>query len=258
MAEFSASGERFDMGRVLTRTFSSILENWMVLGGFALIGGVATAALTGASMSTMLQNFDPANPQAVLAIFATPPYWVALFGGIFVTAFVQSGLIAGLLSEHASFSDCASNAARNFLPLLCVTILWYLGVALGWIFLVIPGIMLITMWSVALPALVADNTGITGAFGRSRALTKGLRWPVFGTLLIFLIVISIVSFAAQGFSSTGMLRLFQTNFAIGMGMALVSNTIGSLLITSFLVSLYKELRTTKEGTGQSGLAEIFS
>lgn len=258
MAEFSASGERFDMGRVLTRTFSSILENWKVLGAFALIGGVANAALSAFAMSTMLQNFDPANPQAVLAMFTAAPYWITLFGGILVAAFVQSGLIAGLLGDHTSFADCASNAARNFLPLLCVTILWYLGVAIGWMLLVVPGIMLITMWSVALPAVIADNTGISGAFGRSRALTKGLRWQVFGTLLIFLIVFVIVSFAAQGFSSTGMLMMYKNNFPLALGVGVISNTIITLLLTSFLVSLYKELRTTKEGTGQSGLAEIFS
>src|SRR3546814_14393610 len=49
------------------------------------------------------------------------------------------------------------------------------------------------MWAVVAPALVEERTGVFGAFGRSRELTKGARWKVFGLELILLVAMWIVT-----------------------------------------------------------------
>src|SRR3546814_8344703 len=53
--------------------------------------------------------------------------------------------------------------------------------------------MLFCMWAVVAPALVEERTGVFGAFGRSRELTKGARWKVFGLELILLVAMWIVT-----------------------------------------------------------------
>ena len=112
MATLSPTGERYDLGRVLSRTFSQIVANWMVLGGFALIGAVVAAIINAYGMREMLHimtNPDPANP---LALFRSPGYWIMIFGGMIVGAFMQSGLTHGLLAdargESAAFTSSAS------------------------------------------------------------------------------------------------------------------------------------------------------
>jgi hypothetical protein len=250
MASSAISGERFDMGRVFATTFSAIIANWQVLLGFALVLSVVSAVTNGLSMSSMLEGFNPADPSTALGMFSSASYWITLIVGLCSSAFLQSGVIHALVDRDdgtkADFAACFRGGARHFLPLIGLTILWWLGVALGWVMLMVPGLILLTMWSVSMPALVAEDTGVIGAFGRSRGLTKGLRWPIFGTLLVFGILYFIMAFAVQGFSTTGMLSLYQ------------SGTVLSVLLTSFLVSLYREVRLVKEGQGPRGLADVFS
>jgi hypothetical protein len=50
--------------------------------------------------------------------------------------------------------------------------------------LLVPGVILLVMWWVFVPAIVIEGAGITGCFGRSRELTRGRRWSVFGLILI--------------------------------------------------------------------------
>jgi hypothetical protein len=262
MASSAVSGERFDMGRVFTTTFSAIKANWQVLLGFSLVLTVVSAITNGLTIGSMLDGLNPADPAAALGMFSSVSYWITVIVGLFSSAFLQSGIIHALIDRDdgakADFADCFRGGARHFLPLIGLTILWWLGVALGWVLLMVPGLMLLSMWSVSMPALVAENTGVIGAFGRSRALTKGLRWPIFGTLLVFLILYFFLAFAVQGFSATGMLTLYQSNFALAMAVGVISGTVMSVLLTSFLVSLYSEVRLVKEGQGPRGLAEVFS
>jgi hypothetical protein len=75
---------------------------------------------------------------------------------------------------------------------------------------------------------------------------------------VFLVIYIFVTFAFQGFSTMGMLNLYKSNMFLGTAVALVMSTVLSLLMTSFLAALYREVTLVKEGGGSSSLAEIFS
>jgi hypothetical protein len=76
-------------------------------------------------------------------------------------------------------------------PLIAVSILAGLGIGIGFVLLIVPGLVLLTFWSVAAPVVVIERPGVLGAFGRSRELVRGYGWPVFGTVvLVFLLVIA--------------------------------------------------------------------
>lgn len=62
-----------------------------------------------------------------------------------------------------------------------------LGIALGFVLLVVPGLILLTWWAVVAPVVVMERPGITAALGRSRALVRGNGW-VFGVLVLLVIV----------------------------------------------------------------------
>jgi hypothetical protein len=262
MASASISGERFDIGRVLGTTFSAITGNLPVLGGFAAATGLVSAIIGSFTSVQTIKTLDPNNPASILATFTSPLYWVAILVGLLIGSFTQAGLFHGLVArEHGkaiSFMECVSSGLRMFFPLLGLTILWWLGVGLGLVLIYVPGLILMTMWSVSAPVLIAEECGVIAAFGRSRALTKGLRWPIFGTILVFLVIYIFVTFAFQGFSTMGMLNLYKSNMFLGTAVALVMSTVLSLLMTSFLAALYREVTLVKEGGGSSSLAEIFS
>ena len=78
------------------------------------------------------------------------------------------------------------------LPLIGAGVLAGLGIALGFLLLIVPGLFLLTIWAVIAPVIVLERAGVLPAFGRSRELVRGNGWPVFGVIvLLFLIVIAI-------------------------------------------------------------------
>jgi hypothetical protein len=146
-----------------------------------------------------------------------------------------------------------------------MAILSGLGILAGLILLIVPGVILYVMWSVAAPALVEERLGPVEALGRSRELTRGARWKVFGLLLvvtviswIFSAIIGLVSVMWYGgpadFASA----------AAGGGLPLAYYAINAVFQTLSLAiwgviqtSLYVELRDWKDGPATAKLADIF-
>jgi hypothetical protein len=92
------------------------------------------------------------------------------------------------------------------LPALIVAgILAGLGIALGLVLLIVPGLFLLTIWSLIVPAIVIEGKSAGESFGRSRELVKGNGWSVFGVIVITIgavivgsIIVSIVTFWLPG------------------------------------------------------------
>ncbi|HYU87093.1 MAG TPA: zinc-ribbon domain-containing protein, partial [Candidatus Bathyarchaeia archaeon] len=66
-------------------------------------------------------------------------------------------------------------------------------VVLGFIALVVPGIILAIMFSLALPVLLIENKGVTESMGRSRQLVSHRWTKTFGTFLVLGIIVLIAS-----------------------------------------------------------------
>lgn len=83
-----------------------------------------------------------------------------------------------------------------FWPLVGVSILFGIGVAVGFVLLVIPALILFVIWSVVAPVTVLERPGVWKAFGRSRELVRGNGWNVFGLIVIVWVIVFLVSIAA--------------------------------------------------------------
>lgn len=81
-------------------------------------------------------------------------------------------------------SSLFSGVGPVFWQLLAVAILAGIGIAIGLVLFIIPGLILITIWAVVVPVVVLEKPGVFAAFGRSRELVRGHGWPVFGTLVV--------------------------------------------------------------------------
>lgn len=195
---------------------------------------------------------------------------VGLLWLIASAALVQA-TVAHDQGRAASPREMLQVGASRCLPLLAVYLLLLLGVWVGTIFLVVPGIMLGVMWSVALPAIVAERPGVFGAFGRSRALTKGARWHVFGILLLACVIYLLASMAigvasVAGYGSLGALTgagrvgmpvPMQPSFIVQLLQAIVTTVILTWF-TTIGASLFIELRDWKDGPDADRLADIFA
>jgi hypothetical protein len=81
-------------------------------------------------------------------------------------------------------------------PLLWVSILLAIGVLIGFVLFIIPGLILLTLWSVVAPVTVLERPGIFAAFRRSRELVRGNGWNVFAVLIVVSLGVGVVSVVA--------------------------------------------------------------
>ena len=94
---------------------------------------------------------------------------------------------------------------RPLLPsLIAAGVVAALGVACGLVFLVVPGLILLTRWIFIVPVIVLEKKSAGESFGRSSELVKGSSWPVFALILLTMIVLgvgsSLISLALFPFS----------------------------------------------------------
>ncbi len=265
--------ESFNLGRTLSRTFSLTFGTITTVGVFILVLQAAGLVVQYFTQQMMLDDVMTASssgdPDAALAIFGSAGYWLSVLVSLAIATLTLSGAVHGYLrnaaGEAVGIGDCFSNGVAKFLPVLGLLILWILGVWAGLILLVVPGIILICMWSVSLPALVGESRGIIAAFGRSRELTKGSRLMIFLALLIFIILVYIAIFvlmaALMGSAMAGGLAgspAMMGMMGIGAMIAMLPvQWLFTAILTALLVSIYIETVTVKEGGFTQQLGDVF-
>ena len=64
-----------------------------------------------------------------------------------------------------------------------------IGIMIGFVFLIVPGLFLLTIWLVIVPAIMLEGCGVSAAFARSRELVRGHGWSVFGVIVLTVLVL---------------------------------------------------------------------
>ena len=261
MTTFESVGGSFDFGRVVQRTFKVIGENLLVFSLCALVL-ISTPAFIGTLLgwkSQLAGNYF--SSPAMLGML------VGIGGGLILQGLVVHTAVASLNGRQVSFSDAFAVGARFALPLLGLGILQALGVFVGAILLFVPGIILAVMWSVTAPSLVVEKRGVFDSFQRSRDLTRGHRWSIFGLFVVYLIlsmIIGAVAGVAGVAAGIGGMRNAANTMAGLTPMVVISTLISSLVngaqavvVAAGVASIYYELRVTKEGVAPDQLASVF-
>jgi hypothetical protein len=88
-------------------------------------------------------------------------------------AAIVYGTVTDLSGRRASLGSCVSAALKVLLPLIGLSIVSTLGMMLGLILLVVPGIILALGWSTAVPVKIVERAGVFESLSRSWALTSG-------------------------------------------------------------------------------------
>jgi hypothetical protein len=114
-------------------------------------------------------------------------------------ALLQGGLVEIVRGLHADGDDDATaldalgRAGDRLGKLVAVSLLVGLGVGLGFLLLVVPGVVLTTRWAVAVPAAMLEDGTARAAMKRSRAIVAGNGWAVFKVLFAVGVLTAIVT-----------------------------------------------------------------
>jgi hypothetical protein len=148
--------------------------------------------------------------------------------------------------DHTIGSLFAS-VAPVLLPLIGAGILAAIAIGIGFILIIVPGLILLTIWAVLAPAIVVEKRGVFEAFGRSRELVRGSGWQVFGVIVVLFVLQLVVGAVVQA-----IFRSASDSFAVySIADLIVRVLIGPLSGLAAAVMFF-ELKRIKEGGAAPG------
>ncbi len=113
--------------------------------------------------------------------------WVVLAGAITRAA-------AGtFLGRDLEIGQSYRYGLSRFWSIVLIGVLSALAIVGGFILLVIPGFIVLTHLTCAIPALVIEDRRGTAALRRSWDLVRGRGWPVFGTIVVAGLITGLVN-----------------------------------------------------------------
>lgn len=248
-----SAGPEFRVGRVLGEAFNVLFKDLWKFLLLALVALLPSALLVAAFGGQASGGFGAPSPD-----FDTAPFTILLIDiplGILCYALSQAGTLYGAFQDMRGrpfdLGTAFAVAFRRFFPVLGVAICFGLAVGLASILLLVPGLMVLSAFYVALPACVMEGLGPFDSLSRSGALTKGQRWRVFGIFVVIIVVSMIVGALLQVIA-----------VAIGGGIAgIVVNFVWNALYAAYnsvaIAVMYHDLRVLKEGIDIDRIAAVF-
>ncbi len=120
--------------------------------------------------------------------------FVGFFIGIAGVFWLQGALVVAVADVRdgradLSLGETLSRVKPKLNTLALAGILAALGVGIGLLLLVVPGLILWTWWLLIVPVIMLEGSGVTDAFGRSRKLVSGHGWSVFGVLVLTILIL---------------------------------------------------------------------
>jgi hypothetical protein len=113
--------------------------------------------------------------------------WPVVLLSVIGTSVVQGALVEAVELERerrsGSIASLFRAAWKRAGALLGVSLLTGIGVGVGLFLLVVPGLILFTRWSLAVPAVMLEGRSPRAAMRRSAELVKGHGWQVFAIFL---------------------------------------------------------------------------
>jgi hypothetical protein len=262
MTNASLSSDRFApgdfrIGKVFSRAWSVFSRNFVT---FMVVIGIAN----------LPSLFIPqpavgaaANPAANLGV----TFFVVLFLTIVLSTVGQAMVLYGAFQDMrgrpVSLADCVKVGLSRFFPLIGLAVCVVVALMFAAILLIFPALILAMMWSVATPVCVVEQVGPFRSLGRSRELTKGHRWRIFGLVLVILIpamivgaIVGVVVFLILG--ASGILTLNATlAWSLGQLFDLVWKAAWGAFFAAVLAVTYHDLRVAKEGLTTDQIAAVF-
>ena len=244
----------FRVGKVVSKSFSIYFKNFVP---FTVTAMVLILPATICSIAAILGHFSPISTKTLTLSAQIANF---LLGCVISGALVFASFEA-LRGNSPSVGASMSKGFRAAFAVVIVSILVGLLVGVGFLLLVVPGIIAIAVCAVAIPAAVVEKPGLIGALERSKELTKGYRWRILGVFLLYAIIVFVASAVmnlAIGFGVMASGAKLSGGLILGAAtIDWVLSAMMAALNASLAAVMYHDLRVVKDGVGIEELASVF-
>jgi hypothetical protein len=178
--------------------------------------------------------------------------WVGAIAGAFVslagTFWLQGALVIAIEDVRdgradLSISETLSRVRPRMNALAIGGILASIGITIGFILLIIPGLVLLTWWLLIVPVIMLEGRSATESFGRSRELVRGNGWNVFGLIILTIVILIVAGLVI------GIVLLFLPDEVGQYASNVISNTLFSPFVAAAWTLAYYHLRETQTAAG---------
>lgn len=232
----------FTVGEVLGETFSIFFSGPVPL----LVTSVVLVPL--ASLSLLTASMLEGNQELAWVVIL-----LGLVNGLIFTPISTGAVTYAVFQRMRGRATEVGESLRVGLSqlgsVLGVAILQGLAAGVGFLLCVIPGILFLVMYSVAVPVAIEERPGIGASMSRSADLTDGHRRDVFFVLA----VLFLLSFGLGAVA--GIVGL--VNKAVEIVLTLVVQVLATGLSATAYTVMYYRLRSVKESLDVDQIASVF-
>ena len=238
------------VGELLTDAFELYRQHWqnlfvivaviviplsflqVLVGDFWIRQGLTEEELRGGVEVTENGAFAGAILGSIVVAITSILMWTVLTGAITRAA-------AGtFLGRDLEIGESYRYGFARFWSIVLVGLLSGLAIAVGFVLLIVPGFIVLTFLTCAIPALVIEGKRGREALRRSWNLVRGRGWPVFGTIVVATLINGIVN------------SLLTAPFGDNWGARSIGASIASVITMPYMalvgVFIYLDVRVRKE------------
>jgi hypothetical protein len=235
------------VGQVLNRAFALLSSDFAK---FFLLTAIAwlpyLVIMFAAGSATRIGTVAPALAgTAALSMLV----WMAL--NVLGQAVVLYGSVQKMRGQSFAVGESLRHGLARFFPIVGMFVCMGIGLVFGFLLLIIPGVILSLMWSLALPVCVAERLGPIQSLKRSAYLTKGSRWQILGIWALIGLVNGVVRAVLQ----------FLLPLIVGQTVSILGIFLWMVLAQAFtsiaVAVVYHDLRVAREGIDIDRIAAVF-
>jgi hypothetical protein len=199
-----------DAGDVMSPTLEVYRKNFMPVGILVAVTSLPVALLQYAFIVAVTARSPGPLPmgEGAAITFVLTTAMVAGLLSILGTSVLSGSLVHAVIEIKRTGTAAAGESLRRGLRLLpkvfVVTLLYIIITLVGYVLLIVPGIIFSLMYAVAVPVAVLENRGPFESLKRSAALTEGYRGLIFLTYFLWGLLIMVLTFVVSGsFAAAG-------------------------------------------------------
>jgi hypothetical protein len=240
------------VGELLDRTFFLYRAHFGLFLGIAALPNLITLAF---QLSRVV--IQPGSTGVLFELIWVPASLVVYLMTIAVSQGATVIAVSQIqLGRDTSISEAFATIRPRIGELSIITLAMGVMIAVGFVLLLVPGIVLSMMWALTIPVAVLENRGLRDSLARSSELTKGHRGRVFLIYFLIIVLVYIASLLVQGplmvvlTLSSGPLRAGRVPVIAQVAIPItgfVTQSVLSPIMTIALSLVYYDERVRKEG-----------